>query len=43
MLEEMSDPKRTVIRVLSVIFLLLIISGVVLGTDFIMKFLMNLF
>ncbi len=43
MVEEMSDPKRTAIRIFSAIFLLLIIAGVVLGTDFIMQFIKNLF
>ena len=41
--EEMSGAKRTTVRVVSAILLLLIFAGVIFCTDFIMQFIKNLF
>lgn len=41
--EEMSGKKRTTVRVVSALLLLMIIAGVVLGTDYLTRFLMNIF
>lgn len=41
--EEMSGTKRTIVRVVSAIFLLLIFAAVIYGTDFITSFIKNLF